>query len=38
MLDRLLPALLVLPMQLIMTAVAIAVSAHILRLQTSRRT
>ena len=37
MLDRLLPPLLVLPMQLIMIAVAIAVSAHILRLPTFKK-
>jgi uncharacterized membrane protein YbaN (DUF454 family) len=37
MLDRLLPAMLVLPMQIIMIAVAIAVSAHILRLPTFRK-
>ena len=37
MLDRLLPAMLVLPMQLIMVAVAIAVSAHILRLPTFKK-
>ena len=37
MLDRLLPAQLVLPMQLIMIAVAIAVSAHILRLPTFKK-
>jgi uncharacterized membrane protein YbaN (DUF454 family) len=37
MLDRLLPALLVLPMQLIMIAVAIAVSAHILKLPTFKK-
>jgi uncharacterized membrane protein YbaN (DUF454 family) len=37
MLDRLLPAMLVLPMQLIMIAVAIAVSAHILRLPTFKK-
>jgi hypothetical protein len=37
MLDRILPAQLVLPMQLIMVAVAIAVSAHILRLPTFRK-
>jgi uncharacterized membrane protein YbaN (DUF454 family) len=38
MLGRLLPAVLVLPMQLIMVAVAIAVSVHILRLPTFRKT
>ena len=38
MLGRLLPAALVLPMQLIMVAVAIAVSVHILRLPTFRKT
>jgi uncharacterized membrane protein YbaN (DUF454 family) len=37
MLDRLLPAQLVLPMQLIMIAVAIAVSTHILRLPTFKK-
>lgn len=37
MLDRLLPAMLVLPMQIIMIVVAIAVSAHILRLPTFRK-
>jgi uncharacterized membrane protein YbaN (DUF454 family) len=37
MLDRLLPAQLVLPMQLTMIAVAIAVSAHILRLPTFKK-
>jgi uncharacterized membrane protein YbaN (DUF454 family) len=37
MLDRLLPAQLVLPMQLIMIAVAVAVSAHILRLPTYKK-
>jgi uncharacterized membrane protein YbaN (DUF454 family) len=37
MLDRILPAALVLPMQLIMVAVAIAVSLHILRLPTFRK-
>ena len=37
MLDRLLPAQLVLPMQIIMIAVAIAVSAHILRLPTFKK-
>ena len=37
MLNRLLPAQLVLPMQLIMTAVAIAVSTHILRLPTFKK-
>jgi hypothetical protein len=37
MLDRLLTAMLVLPMQLIMIAVAIAVSAHILRLPTFKK-
>jgi len=36
-LDRLLPTQLVLPMQLIMVAVAIAVSIHILRLPTFKR-
>jgi len=36
-LDRLLPTQLVLPMQLIMVAVAIAVSTHILRLPTFKR-
>ena len=36
-LNRLLPPQLVLPMQLIMVAVAIAVSAHILRLPTFRK-
>jgi len=38
MLNRLLPAQLVLPMQLIMIAVAIAVSTHILRLPTFKKT
>jgi len=38
MLDRILPATLVLPMQVIMVAVAIAVSTHILRLPTFRKT
>jgi uncharacterized membrane protein YbaN (DUF454 family) len=38
MLPRLLPAMLVLPMQLIMIAVAIAVSTHILRLPTFKKT
>jgi uncharacterized membrane protein YbaN (DUF454 family) len=38
MLDRLLPAQLVLPMQLIMIAVAIGVSTHILRLPTFKKT
>jgi hypothetical protein len=37
MLDRLLPAQLVLPMQIIMIAVAIAVSTHILRLPTFKK-
>ena len=37
MLGRLLPAQLVLPMQLIMVAIAIAVSIHILRLPTFKR-
>jgi len=37
MLDRLLPAQLVLPMQVIMIAVAIAVSVHILRLPTFKK-
>jgi uncharacterized membrane protein YbaN (DUF454 family) len=37
MLNRLLPAQLVLPMQIIMIAVAIAVSFHILRLPTFRK-
>lgn len=37
MLNRLLPAQLVLPMQIIMIAVAIAVSLHILRLPTFRK-
>jgi uncharacterized membrane protein YbaN (DUF454 family) len=37
MLHRLLPAMLVLPMQLIMIAVAIAVSVHILRLPTFKK-
>ena len=37
MLNRLLPAQLVLPMQLIMIAVAIAVSTHILRLPTFKK-
>jgi hypothetical protein len=37
MLPRLLPAMLVLPMQLIMIAVAIAVSTHILRLPTFKK-
>lgn len=37
MLDRLLPAMLVLPMQIIMIVVAIAVSTHILRLPTFRK-
>jgi len=37
MLDRLLPAQLVLPIQLIMIAVAIAVSTHILRLPTFKK-
>jgi uncharacterized membrane protein YbaN (DUF454 family) len=37
MLDRILPAMLVLPMQLIMVAVAVAVSAHVLRLPTFRK-
>jgi len=38
MLNRLLPEQLVLPMQLIMIAVAIAVSAHILKLPTFKKT
>jgi len=38
MLNRLLPEQLVLPMQLIMIAVAIAVSTHILRLPTFKKT
>ncbi len=38
MLNRLLPAQLVLPIQLIMIAVAIAVSTHILRLPTFKKT
>ena len=38
MLDRILPPMLVLPMQLIMIAVAIAVSTHILRLPTFKKT
>jgi uncharacterized membrane protein YbaN (DUF454 family) len=38
MLERLLPALLVLPMQLIMVAVAVVVSIHILRLPTFKET
>jgi uncharacterized membrane protein YbaN (DUF454 family) len=38
MLDSLLPAALVLPMQIAMVAMAIAVSAHILRLPTFRKT
>ncbi|MBN1245385.1 YbaN family protein [Candidatus Bathyarchaeota archaeon] len=38
MLYRILPAQLVLPMQLIMVAVAVAVSIHILRLPTFRKT
>jgi uncharacterized membrane protein YbaN (DUF454 family) len=38
MLDRILPATLVLSMQVIMVAVAIAVSTHILRLPTFRKT
>jgi len=38
MLDRLLPAQLVLPMQLIMVAVAVVVSIHILRLPTVKKT
>lgn len=37
-LERLLPALLVLPMQLIMVSVAVAVSIHILRLPTFKET
>jgi uncharacterized membrane protein YbaN (DUF454 family) len=37
MLNRLLPAQLVLPMQIVMVAVAIAVSAHILRLPTFKK-
>jgi len=37
MLDRLLPAMIVLPMQIIMIAVAIAVSTHILRLPTFKK-
>jgi uncharacterized membrane protein YbaN (DUF454 family) len=37
LLNRLLPAQLVLPIQLIMIAVAIAVSAHILRLPTFKK-
>jgi uncharacterized membrane protein YbaN (DUF454 family) len=37
MLPRLLPAMLVLPLQLIMIAVAIAVSTHILRLPTFKK-
>ena len=37
MLDRILPTALVLPMQLVMVAVAIAVSTHILRLPTFRK-
>jgi uncharacterized membrane protein YbaN (DUF454 family) len=37
MLPRLLPAMLVLPLQLIMIAVAIAVSIHILRLPTFKK-
>lgn len=38
MLNRLLPAQLVLPLQLVMIAVAIAVSIHILRLPTFKKT
>jgi uncharacterized membrane protein YbaN (DUF454 family) len=38
MLERILPATLVLPMQIVMVAVAIAVSTHILRLPTFRKT
>ncbi len=38
MLERLLPAFLVLPMQLIMLAVAVVVSIHILRLPTFKET
>ena len=38
MLDRILPPMLVLPIQLIMIAVAIAVSTHILRLPTFKKT
>jgi uncharacterized membrane protein YbaN (DUF454 family) len=37
MLNRLLPANLVLPLQLVMIAVAVAVSIHILRLPTFKR-
>jgi len=37
-LNRLLPELLVLPMQVIMIAVAVAVSAHIIRLPTFKKT
>jgi hypothetical protein len=37
MLDRLLPAMLVLPMQIIMIVVAIAVSTHIIRLPTFKK-
>jgi uncharacterized membrane protein YbaN (DUF454 family) len=37
MLERILPATLVLPMQIVMVAVAIAVSTHILRLPTFRK-